>query len=234
MTSEGAHITSWKEEIGVEFDIPRGAVPEGKKLELSVWPCCDGPFQLPKDYELASPVFLVSPSFQFSCEITLTLYHFSNLETEEDCEEMVFLSASVTSLCKQEKSVYQFKVLRQGSFGPRQKYGQISLTHFCPIGAGHKRRKRKAPESSSNASSSKRKKGEIGSAYIPTISQVALMCVAEYRYVYQVYRDKEFEDVAIFSAFLDQPLYFTVNTIFFNFALYTFGFRFCIRNSKKM
>ena len=60
------------------------------------------------------------------------------------------------------------------------------------------------------------------------------MYVAKVQYVCQVYRDKEFEDVAIFSAFLDQPLYYTVSTIFFNFALYTFGFQFCIRNSKKM
>ena len=74
-TSAGVHITSWREEIGVEFDIPPGAVPEGKELELTVWPCSDGPFQLPKDYELASPVFLVSPSFEFSCEIRLTMYH---------------------------------------------------------------------------------------------------------------------------------------------------------------
>ena len=42
----------------------------------------DGPFQLPNDYELASPVFLVSPSFQFTRDITShCIYHFSNLET---------------------------------------------------------------------------------------------------------------------------------------------------------
>ena len=161
VTSEGAHITRWKEQIGVEFDIPPGAVPEGKELELSVWPCSDGPFQLPKDYELASPVFLVSPSFEFSCEITFTVYHFSNLETEEDCEEMVFLSASATSLCKQEKSVYQFKVLGQGSFRSDQKYGQISLTHFCLKAAARQSRKRRAQQSRSEHTPSKRKKGEI-------------------------------------------------------------------------
>ena len=62
VTLAGGHI-NWWQEIGVKFDIPPGAVPEGKELDLSVWPCVKGPFQLPIGYELASPIFLISPSF---------------------------------------------------------------------------------------------------------------------------------------------------------------------------
>ena len=145
----------------MEFDIPPGAVPEGKELELTVWPCSDGPFHLPEDYELASPVFLVSPSFEFSCEINLTMYHFSNLENEEDCERMVFLSSPTTPNMKLagEKPAYQFRVLGKGVFKPHRKYGQISLTHFCKFGAG--RRKRKKQPSYQDNPPSKQLKGMI-------------------------------------------------------------------------
>ena len=159
MTSAGAHI-SWKEEIGVEFNIPPGAVPEGRELDLSVWPCFDGPFLLPDGYELASPVFLISPSFKFSREITLTLWHFSNLETVEDSERMVFLSAPSAPNTKWagKKTAYQFRVLGNGVFEPRQDYGQISLTHFCSVGVGRKHKKQSSP---SDSPVSKKPKGEI-------------------------------------------------------------------------
>ena len=145
----------------MEFDIPPGAIPESKELELTVWPCSDGQFQLPEDYELASPVFLVSPSFEFSHEINLTMYHFSNLEMEEDCERMVFLSSPTAPNMKMagEKPAYQFRVLGKGVFKPHRNYGQISLTHFCIIGAG--RRKRKKQSSNPNSPPCKQLRGKI-------------------------------------------------------------------------
>ncbi|CAI8041714.1 hypothetical protein GBAR_LOCUS23152, partial [Geodia barretti] len=188
VTSAGAHIT-WREEIGVEFDIPPGAVPEGRELDLSVWPCFNGPFLLPDGYELASPVFLIPPTFEFSREITVTLWHFSNLETVEDSERMVFLSAPSTPHTKQagKKPVYQFRVLGKGVFEPRRNYGQISLTHFCFGGIGRKHKKHSSPSD----------------------SPVSKKPRADNRYVYQVYQDKQFGDRAIFSAFLDHKLHST-------------------------
>ena len=139
MTSVGVHI-NWWQEIGVKFDIPPGAVPKGKELDLSVWPCIKGPFQLPIGYELASPVFLISPSFQFSSSITLTMGHFSNLATEEDCQRMVFLSAPTTPFVRETDNShwYQFRILRKGVFSPRNEYAQVSLTHFCFASIGRK------------------------------------------------------------------------------------------------
>ena len=126
----------------MKFDIPPGAVPEGKELELSVWPCIKGPFQLPIGYELASPVFLISPSFQFSSSITLTMGHFSNLTTEEDCQRMVFLSAPTTPFVRETDNsrLYRFRIFRKGVFSPRHEYGQVSLTHFCLLASGRKRK----------------------------------------------------------------------------------------------
>ena len=150
MTSDGAHIKNWGKEIGIEFDIPSEAVPKDRQLDFSVWPCSAGPFQLPEDYELASPVFLVSPSFQFSCNITLKIYHFYDLKTKEDCDDMVFLSSpSTLSEIDNQKPVYLFKVLGKGMFEPSEDYGQVKLKHFCLCAVGKHRRtsQSKAPPS---------------------------------------------------------------------------------------
>ena len=139
MTPAGGHI-NWWQEIGLQFDIPPGAVPENKELDLSVWPCIKGPFQLPIGYELASPVFLISPSFQFSSSITLTMGHFSNLATEEDSQRMVFMSAPTTPFVRKTDNSrwYQFGVFRKGVFSPHHEYSQVSLTHFCFASIGRK------------------------------------------------------------------------------------------------
>ena len=151
VTSEGCHV-NWGEEIGIEFTIPPGAVPQGKELDLSVWPCTAGPFQLPEGYELASPVYLISPSFEFSCPITVTMYHYCVVETEEDSESMAFLSSHTTPhrgeghtphRGEDHTPHYQFRVLGKGSFKPSETYGCISLKHICNAAIGM-RRKRKA------------------------------------------------------------------------------------------
>ena len=158
VTSDGAHIKEWGDEIGIEFDIPPGAVPKGKQVDLSVWPCSAGPFELPEDYELASPVFLISPFFEFSCDIILTIYHFYALETKEDCENMAFLSSPATPLMREnnQKPVYQFKVLSNGLFQPSEDRGHVSLKHFCLKAVGKRKRK-----SQSKTPSGKRRKGNI-------------------------------------------------------------------------
>jgi hypothetical protein len=162
-------------ELGIEFEIPPGAVPEGKGLNLSVWPCSAGPFQLPEGYDFASPVFLISPSFEFSCEITLKLYHFSSVLSAEDCKKMVFLSSPAThALTREEtqKPVYQFRRLGKGVFEPLQEFGEVALSHFCFTAVG------RTSDASKNI------------------------------YSYGVFREKEFGDMAIFSAFPNVPLLF--------------------------
>ena len=131
VTSDGAHI-NWEKEIGIGFDIPPGAVPTGKQLDLSVWPCANGPFQLPEGYGMASPVFLVSPSFEFSCNINMTMHHFCTVETESNCDSMAFLSSpTIPSKGDGRELGYRFKVLHKGMFHPSEDYGRVSLKHFC-------------------------------------------------------------------------------------------------------
>ena len=126
----------------MEFQIPPGAVPEGESLDLSVWPCCSGPFQLPDGYELASPMFLILPSFKFARKITIKIEHFVCLEDEENCDEMVFLSAPTTpqsSSDNDKELIYPCSVLGKGTFLPEQTWGKISLTHFCHSSIGRKK-----------------------------------------------------------------------------------------------
>ena len=158
VTSDGAHISDWGKEIGIEFEIPPGAVPEGKQLELSVWPCADGPFQFPEGYKAASPAYLITPSFEFSCNITLKMYHFFVTDTVEDCEDMTFLSSSSSHYTgEKEQPQYQFRVLDNSVFKPTEAYGCVSLKHFCLSSIGVKRKR----SAHSKTPSRKRRKGII-------------------------------------------------------------------------
>ena len=87
MTSDGGTI-SWKE---IGFNIPPGAVPEGQDFELRVWPCLSGPFVLPDGYQLASPIYLITPSFEFVKDVRLSIAHFAGLDSGSDCSHMTFI-----------------------------------------------------------------------------------------------------------------------------------------------
>jgi hypothetical protein len=82
--------------------------------------------------------------------ITLRMHHHANLQSEEDCEDMVFLSASSTPEYRDFHPVYTFKDIRQskGIFKPGDQVGEIALRHFCLI----KLAKRKRGESSETTS----------------------------------------------------------------------------------
>ena len=134
----------------MEIDIPGGAVPKGEELQLSVWPTMTGPYSLPEDCSLASPVYLINPVFQFLCDITLKIYHFCYLETEQQCEDMFFISTPLIPNVVNNNIQYKFKALSKGNFEPFKNYGSVSLKHFCYSGIG--KRKRSCYEQQENSS----------------------------------------------------------------------------------
>ena len=148
VTSEGTSILL--ADIGLEIDIPSGAVPKGEELQLSVWPTMTGPYSLPEDCSLASPVYLINPVFEFLCDITLKIHHFCCLETEQQCEDMFFISSPLIPSVVKNNIQYKFKALSNGSFEPFKNYGSVSLKHFCYLGLG--KRKRSSYEQQENAS----------------------------------------------------------------------------------
>ena len=140
VTSKG-NMVIWTE-IGISFEIPEGAVPPEKQLNLTVWPCIKGPFILPPGYKLASPAFIIGPEFKFLKEIQLQMAHFVQLETPEDCQRMVFLSAPTTP-CYNDKQQpeYHFRVSKKrGIFPLRQCVTTVTLDHFCVVAIGQKRK----------------------------------------------------------------------------------------------
>ena len=159
VSSDGGEF--YMEDIGIKFSIPPDAVPKGKTLDLVVRPCLSGPFILPEEYELASPVYLISPTFDFEKEVKLSIAHFSDLQSMEDCENMVFISAA--PVYEESISGYKFRALKKGEFSKKNQEGSLSLCHFCLTGITSRKRKRSekspGPEKSEGNTATKKQKG---------------------------------------------------------------------------
>ena len=159
ITSEGGKIC-W-EEIGIEIVISEGAIPEKTTLELQVRPCLSGPFVLPDDYKLVSPVFLMSPAFEFQKEVTLSVVHFVDIKERTDCQEMSFLESTSTSQDEMLKTKYKFSLLEGGVFKPNYTRGTILLKHFSTYATGRRKRKWSDSPTSSHGSPAKKGKGKV-------------------------------------------------------------------------
>ena len=115
-------------------------------LTIYVRTCFSGPFELPEDYESASPAYLIRCSrkvvFQKSITVTVKIHHYACLESEEDCDDMVFLSASSTPEVDKSGPKYKFRKIEDASvsFRPGHQVGEITLKHFCLIRVGRRRR----------------------------------------------------------------------------------------------
>lgn len=155
VTSEGVEI-SWKD-IGIEFVIPPGAVPEDKPLELTVRPCLSGPFIPPTGSELASPVYMISPAFDFLKEVEVLIYHFSSVQSNEDSGSMTFVSTPSFPNSEGTDPQYRFKDVKSGVFWRNEPYGLIRLRHFCGLAVS--RRHRKHPSVQSDTPKPKRSRG---------------------------------------------------------------------------
>ena len=87
------------ENVGISMSIPENALPStDPPLEVQIQPCFSGSWEVPENLELVSPAYIIKSSreVQFMNKVSVKIWHYANLETEEDCEDMVFLSASTT------------------------------------------------------------------------------------------------------------------------------------------
>ena len=101
-------------------------------------PCLSGPFYLPKEYQLASPVFLITPAFDFLKEVRLSIAHYAAVDSSSDCDSMTFIS-SPSSPRYTPHAKYEFKVLSGGLFQRKQHHGAIFLKHFCNAAVAQQR-----------------------------------------------------------------------------------------------
>ena len=145
---------------GIELSIPVDSKPISleEPLTLTIRTCFSGPFELPDDYESASPAYLIEPSrrVKFQRDVTVEIYHYLNLESEEDCDNMVFLSASITPEYRESRPVYTFKEIKEtkGVFKPGYQVGEIKLRHFCYLKAAKRKN-----DSHSESPEAKKSKG---------------------------------------------------------------------------
>ena len=131
------------EEVGISLTFPENSLPSNEPpVEVAIQPCFSGSFIMPDDIESTSPAYVIKPNrkVKFKKDIVLKIRHNANLQTEEDCENMVFLSASSTPEYRGSTPVYEFKEItdRKGLFRPGEEkpHGEIQLNHFSIITMG--------------------------------------------------------------------------------------------------
>ena len=149
---------------GISVFIPENSLSiKEESLDLSIHPCFGGPFELPDGYESASPTYLITHNKRvtFSKDVTVRMHHYSCLKSDEDYEDMVFLSASSTPVYRESESpIYIFRKIQgaKGIFKPGDQVGEISLRHFCLFGK-RKREEVEDEEVDDSESSPKLSKG---------------------------------------------------------------------------
>ena len=146
-------ITSARKEIHLEDDIgisivtPENTVLPDESVDLVIQPCLafSGPFEMPGDIESASPVYLIKTNkkVEFKKPLLLKIQHYADLQTAEDCKDMVFLRANSDPVCRGSgQPVYIFRKV-EGDMGKFSKdgsqIGEIALTHFSWWGIGKRK-----------------------------------------------------------------------------------------------
>ena len=168
------HVTSSEatidrlQDMGISISVPEGSLsPSEEPLDLHIHPCFRGPFRLPKTYKSASPAYLIRhrKKTNFQKNITVRIHHYACLGSEEDCEEMTFLSASSTPEYIESHQdervvhpVYTFKKIRgaNSKFRPGDQVGEISLRHFCILKIVRRKRSREEDEPSNRTEKKQR------------------------------------------------------------------------------
>ena len=123
---------SW-ENYGVLINVPAGAVCEGTEILVQVHCTVGGPFILPDGYRLVSPLYFVSPTYEFEKDVELSIVHHASLTTRQQCSQLQFVTCDTLQHLDQQKYPLQ-KIREGGRFMVSGVIGRISVRHFCPNG----------------------------------------------------------------------------------------------------
>ena len=118
-----------------------------ESVKFCIRPCFSGPFELPDQYESASPAYLIHHGkAEFQKDLTIRIQHYASLQSEEDYEDMVFLSASSIPEYRGSQPIYTFKDIggSKGVFKHGDQVGEITIRHFSFFKIGKKRRRHDA------------------------------------------------------------------------------------------
>ena len=132
ITISTSSVTIDMSDVGISLFIPEEALdPVESQLKLSVQPCLTGPFELPPDYEAVSPAYLIQPrgNGKLRKDVRVRIRHCASLQSEEDCDDLAFLSASSTPYHRGPCPVYPFSEVKEpkGIFKVGDQEGEIAL-----------------------------------------------------------------------------------------------------------
>ena len=121
---------------GLRLGASKDSLPtDMEQCRINIKASLSGPFELPEDSELLSPVFWISALCKFEKPVTLQIQHCASRD-EASFADLNFISTK----CSQKTLPYTFKQLDGGRFPADSSYGIIRLSHFSGFGiAGRKR-----------------------------------------------------------------------------------------------
>ena len=121
---------------GLRLSIPEDSLRSGmEQCRINIKASLSGPFELPEDSDLLSPVFWVSALCKFKKPVTLEIQHCASRD-EASFADLNFISTK----CSQKELPYIFRQLDGGRFLADSSYGSIQLSHFSGFGiTGRKR-----------------------------------------------------------------------------------------------
>ena len=115
---------------GLGLSISEDCLPtDMEECRINIKASLSGPFQLPGDSDLLSPVFWISALCKFEKPVTLEIQHCASRD-EASFADLNFISTK----CSQKELPYTFKQLDGGRFPADSSYGRIQLGHFSGIG----------------------------------------------------------------------------------------------------
>ena len=121
---------------GLRLSISEDSLPTGmEECRINIKASLSGPFELPEDSELLSPVFWISALCKFKKPVTLEIQHCASRD-EASFADLNFLSTK----CSQKTLPYTFKELDGGRFPADSSYGSIQLSHFSGVGVTGRKR----------------------------------------------------------------------------------------------
>lgn len=99
-----------------------------------------GPFKYPEGCEPLSAVYLITHNVEklelrLEQEVELRLEHYARLETDDEANQMTFLSASSPERDSRQQ-VVELRPVRGGKFPVHERHGTLPVKHFCYVTIG--------------------------------------------------------------------------------------------------
>ena len=125
---------------GIELRIPGRAIKKEDSVEFTVQACIDGPFDFPKDVNLITPVYVISPHYEFQREVTVLMESFVRLQPFK--KDLVFLTSSTKREVDVQGFHWKFEIneRKPRCDGVKERRIILEVPHFCLFCFGLRRR----------------------------------------------------------------------------------------------